>query len=187
MDQDPSTIREQIAQTREEMGDTVEALGHKADVPARAKERVAETVDTMKENVSGSVGTMKEKITGATPDMPDRGQVTGQARRAVGIAQENPLGLAIGSVALGFLAGMLIPESRAEHERLGPIADQVKDQARQTGQEALERGRQVAQETAQAAAQTARESGQEQAEGLRESAQQSAQEGARYTRESVNR
>jgi gas vesicle protein len=176
MGQDPSTIRREIEQTREEMGDTVDALGYKADVKSRAKE-----------NVQDKVGSMKEKIVGATDRVseatPDSGEVKQQAKRAVGIAQENPLGLAVGSLAIGFLAGMLIPESRMEHEKIGPMADQVKDQVRETGQEALDRGKQVAQEAAHAAKDTAQESGQQQAQELRGSAQQSAEESARSSRE----
>ena len=38
MGKGPGEIREEIEQTREEMGDTVEALGYKADVKTRAKE-----------------------------------------------------------------------------------------------------------------------------------------------------
>jgi gas vesicle protein len=180
MGQDPRTIRREIEQTREEMGDTVDALGYKADVKSRAKE-----------NVQDKVGSVKEKIVGATDRVseatPDTGDMKHQAKRAVGIAQENPLGLAIGSVAVGFLAGMLIPESRMEHEKLGPMADQVKDQMRETGQEALDRGKQVAQDAAQAAKDTAQESGQEQAEELKQSAQQSAEETGRYSREQARR
>jgi gas vesicle protein len=175
MGQDPNAIREQIEQTRDEMGDTFDALAYKADVKARAKE-----------NVHGKVDSMKEMITGATDkvsDMtPDGDQVRGQAKRAVGIAQENPLGLAIGAVAVGFLAGMLIPESRVEHEKLGPMPDHVKDQIRETGQEALEHGKQVAQETVQAAKDTAQESAGEHAGELKDSAQESV----RYTKEQVS-
>ena len=40
----------------------------------------------------------------------------------------------------GFLVGMLIPSTRLEDERLGEMADYVKDKARETGQEALEEG-----------------------------------------------
>ena len=40
MGQDPETIRADIEQTRAEMGDTVDALGYKADVKSRAKERI---------------------------------------------------------------------------------------------------------------------------------------------------
>jgi hypothetical protein len=46
----------------------------------------------------------------------------------------DPLGLAIGALAAGFLAGMLVPSTRTEDERVGPVADRVKDKARQVGQ-----------------------------------------------------
>jgi hypothetical protein len=98
------------------------------------------------------------------------------AKQAVGMAQENPLGLAVGAIAVGFLAGLAVPSTKVEDERIGPMADQVKEQMRETGQEALERGRQVAQDAAQSAAETARESGQEHGRELASSAQQSAQE-----------
>src|SRR3712207_9560672 len=95
---------------------------------------------------------------------PSTGEVKQGAQQAVSVAQENPLGLAIGAVAAGFIAGMLIPSTRVEDEKIGPMADQVKDQVKETGQEALERGKQVAQEAAQSAQETAKESGQQQAQ-----------------------
>ena len=105
---------------------------------------------------------MKEKIAGVGTDHRSRRVDLRHARptatrsrarpsKAVGIAQENPLGLAVGAVAVGFLAGMLIPESRMEHEKLGPMADEVKQQVRDTGQEALEHGKQVAQDAMEGA------------------------------------
>ena len=95
-------------------------------------------------------------------------------RKAAGVAQENPLGLAVGGSRSGFLAGMLVPSSRVEDEKLGPMADKVKDQAKETGQEALERDKQVAQSAAQSAADTVSEEGQKHGEQLAESAKQSA-------------
>ena len=156
MGQDPDRIREEIVQTRLEMGETVDALGYKADVKARAKDRV--------------VG-VKDRVVGATPDT---GDVKQQARRAKSVAEENPLGLAVGAVAVGFLAGMLIPSTRIEDEKLGTISDDVIERAKETGQEALERGKQVAQD----AAATAQESGREQAEELKTTAQDHAHEAA---------
>ena len=148
MGEDPDRIREEIVQTRLEMGETVDALGYRADVKSRAKDRV--------------VG-VKDRVVGATPDT---GDVKRQARRAKSVAEENPLGLAVGAVAVGFLAGMLIPSTRVEDERMGSLSDDVIERAKETGQEALERGKQVAQD----AAETAKESGREHAEGLKESA-----------------
>jgi hypothetical protein len=45
---DATKIREDIQETRQKLGDTVEALAHKADVPARAKEKAHEVLDTTK-------------------------------------------------------------------------------------------------------------------------------------------
>jgi gas vesicle protein len=160
MGQDTGQIREEIEETRTRMGDTVEALGYKADVPSRAKE-----------SVSGKVDSVKSKFTGATPDT---GQVKDGAKQAVGVAQQNPIGLAVGAAAVGFVAGMVVPSTKLEDEKLGPMADQVKETAKETGQEAVERGKQVAQQAAASAQETVKESGQQQAEELRSSTQDKA-------------
>jgi gas vesicle protein len=113
---------------------------------------------------------------------PSGGQVKQQAKRAAGLAQENPLGLAIGAAAVGFLAGLAVPSTRVENERLGPMADQVKDKVKETGQEALDRGKQVAQEVASSAADTAKEQTQEHGQDLAQSVTQNAQDLSAQTR-----
>jgi hypothetical protein len=186
MGQDPDAIREEIEQTRSEMTETVEAIGYKADVPSRAKEKLSEKVDDVKSKVSDTASRAKEAVTGAasraggavSDATPNGGEVKQSASRAVGLAQENPLGLAIGAVAIGFLVGLAVPSTRVEDERLGPVADQVKGKVKETGQEALERGRQVAQEATQSAVQTAKEHGQD----LAQSAKQNAQEAGSQAR-----
>ena len=167
MGEDPNAIRDEIADTRERMGDTIDALGYKADVKSRAKDNVSGKVDSVKERL----GIAGQKASDATPDAE---QVKGQVRMAAGVAQENPLGLAVGAAAVGFLAGLLVPSSRVEDEKLGPMADRVKEQAKETGQEALERGKQVAQSAAQSAADTVSEEGQKHGEQLADSAKESA-------------
>jgi gas vesicle protein len=189
--EEPDRIRAEIDQTREEMSETVDALGYKADVKTRAKESLQDKRDSAKESIVGATQSVKDKLVGAGETVgdrvgsagstvsdrtPDAEQVKYQARRAVGVAQSNPLGLAIGSVAVGFIAGMLIPTTRVEDEKIGPVADDVKDRARQTGQEALEHGKQVAQEATQSAQETVKERGQEHAEQVRDSAQEHAQD-----------
>lgn len=153
MGQDPHEIRQEIEETRMEMGDTVEALGHKTDVTGRAKDAVSDRVESVRSKVSGST--------------PDGRQVKHGARRAAGMAQENPLGLAVGAVAVGFVAGMMVPSTRIEDERIGPMADQLKEKARETGQEAVERGKDVAQQAAESARETAQEAGRQQTEEMR--------------------
>ena len=169
MGQDPREIRQGIEETRERMGDTVEALGHKTDVTGRTKEAISGRMESVKDKVSGVGSTISEST-------PDGGDVKDGARKAAGIAQENPLGLALGAVALGFVGGLLIPSTRVEDEKLGPMADQVKDKARETGEELVERGKDLAQQTAESAKETAQEAGREHAEGLKGSAQQKVEE-----------
>ena len=151
------------------MGNTVEALAHKADVKSRMKESISDKTERFRNQMSGTTS----RISDATPD---RERVSEGAQQAVGIAQENPIGLAIGGVAAGFLAGMLLPTTKIEDERVGPVADQVKDKAKETGQEALERGKEVATQVAEQASETAKEAGQQHAEELKTSAQEKAQQ-----------
>jgi ElaB/YqjD/DUF883 family membrane-anchored ribosome-binding protein len=155
MGQDPDQIRNDIEETRARMGDTAEALGHKADVPGRAREAISGKVDSVKSTFTGA----KDSASDSTPSGQD---VKQGAQQAVGIAKENPLGLAIGATAVGFVAGLLIPSTKVEDERIGPMADQVKEQAKEKGQEAMERGKHVAEQ----AAETVKEEGQKQAQEM---------------------
>jgi ElaB/YqjD/DUF883 family membrane-anchored ribosome-binding protein len=155
MGQDPDQIRNDIEETRARMGDTAEALGHKADVPGRAREAISGKVDSVKSTFTGA----KDSVSDSTPSGQD---VKQGAQQAVGIAKENPLGLAIGATAVGFVAGLLIPSTKVEDERIGPMADQVKEQAKEKGQEAMERGKHVAEQ----AAETVKEEGQQQAQEM---------------------
>jgi gas vesicle protein len=162
MGQEPETIRREIEQQRDEMSETVDALGYKADVKTRTKEAISDRKDALVSKVSGNT--------------PNSGDVKQGTKRAAGVAQENPLGLAIGAAAVGFVAGMLIPSTSVEDEKVGPLADQVKEKAKETGQEAMERGKQVAEEAAESAKSTVQESGQQHAEELRQSAADKAGE-----------
>ena len=200
MGEDPDRIRREIEATRDQMSETVDAIGYKADVPARAKESIAEKRDSAKETIMGATESVRSSILGAKDQVTDRvsdatgrvsdatpstGQLKQTARRGAGLAQENPLGLAIGSVAIGFLAGLLVPSTRIEDERLGELSDDVIDRVKETGQEALERGKQVAQEAAQSAQETVKERGQQEGQGLASSAQSQAQDAASSARSNL--
>ncbi|HEX5224399.1 MAG TPA: hypothetical protein VFW29_04650 [Solirubrobacteraceae bacterium] len=160
------------------MGETVDALGYKADVPARAKDSVSDKVDSLKSKLTGAGAHLADAA-------PDANDVKDGAQQAVGIVQENPLGLAVGAAALGFLAGIMVPSTKIEDERLGPVADQVKQQARDTGQEALEHGRQIAQETAETATAKAQEALSEVKENAQDSAEAHAQDLSESAKESA--
>ena len=162
MAQTSDELRGEIEQTRERMGDTADALAYKADVPARAKDWLGEKKDAL-------VG----KVGEASPGTGDAKQA---ASRAVRSAERNPLGLALGGAAAGFIAGLLVPSTRVEDEKLGPVSDEVKSTAAEVGREAVERGTAVAQEAGQTALETAKERGREQGEEMTTSLQEKAQE-----------
>ena len=184
MGETPDQIRQDIEQTREHMGETIEAIGYRADVKTRMKDSISDKKDVVTSAVSGAkdkvvsavAGSAETVGTAVTDVVPDRETLAASTKKGLGIAQENPIGLTIGGAALGFVAGLLIPSTRAEDERVGKLGDQVRESALEAGQEALEHGKNVAQDTLEAARDAAgeatREHGQEMAESLRESAQQ---------------
>ena len=103
MGEDTRAIEGQIEDTRERMGDTVAALSYKADVPGRMKDSVSDKKDT----VTGKLSSAKDAVMGSAGDAASGAQ--DGSKRVIGIAQENPLGLAIGAAAAGFVVGSLLP------------------------------------------------------------------------------
>ena len=183
MGEDPRDVERRIEDTRERMGETVDALSAKADVPAR----VRGYMDEKKEAVTSRMSGAKDRVSAAAETAADGSGAAAEhaseaARRGAGIARENPLGLAVGSVAAGFLIGMLLPQTRMEEERIGPIADEVKGQAREVGREAIEHGKHVARDAAEAAADAAKQTGQEHTSELEESLRDSARHAAEHVR-----
>jgi hypothetical protein len=89
----PDAIRSDIEQTREELGDTVEALAAKTDVKARVHERVEETKATAKEKISG--------VTDKAPDSAQSGAAT-----VIEKVRANPVPLVAGAaLVLAFIIG----------------------------------------------------------------------------------
>jgi Protein of unknown function (DUF3618) len=174
MGETPDEIRSEIERTRERMGDTVEALGYKADVKSRVKESVGNRKDALVDKVSDGrdavVGGADSLVSRVGGIVPDGEQVKGGAAK-VGVSKENPLGLTIAGAALGFIVGTLLPKTNVENQKLGEMSDQMTDKVKEAGQEALERGRSVAQDAMGAATDAAQQSGRQQAEEMSSSLQ----------------
>ena len=178
MGKDSREIRQKIEETRERMADTIEALGYKADVPARVKDNLSERLETVKgvigdavasakgalgetvagakESLGGTISDTKHALGDAKESLGDStaGNLAG-AKRAIGFAAENPIGLVLGALAIGFLTGLLIPVSDLERERLGPLRDNLIERAKGATSELVEHGKGVLHETAHAAVQSA--------------------------------
>lgn len=111
-DKTPDQIREEIEQTRAELGDTVEALGAKTDVKGRADAKVEEIKGNVRESVQDAKANAKAKLpggggngSGPQPGSPQE-KVQAAGQQAVATAKSNPLPLAVaGALLLGFLIG----------------------------------------------------------------------------------
>jgi gas vesicle protein len=166
MGQDPSDIRAEIEETRSRVGDEVDALSYKTDVSAR----VGDYVDEKKQAVKDKVSDAKDAVTGTASKAIPSGERVGRMKDT---AERNPLGLAVGAAAVGFVAGLVIPATRMEDERLGDMSDRVVDAAKETASDAVERGKQVADDAVETARESGKERGQELASNLQERVQES--------------
>jgi gas vesicle protein len=174
MGQDPSDIRAEIEETRARVGDEVDALSYKTDVGARVGDYVDEKKEAVASKVTGAKDAVASTASKAVPSRQQLGRVKVTAER-------NPLGLAIGGAAVGFVAGLLMPSTRVEDERLGEMSDRLMDAARETAGEAVEHGKEVAQEATQAAVETAKETGGEHGRELASDLRERTQEAGSQT------
>jgi hypothetical protein len=118
--------------------------------------------------VRGTAHDTADAVTGAVGNVSRSDTVTRlrnidaaeQTQRALTVATENPIGLALPALAIGFLTGSLLPATDVERERLGPIRDKVVEQARATTSDLVEAGKGVVAETAQSAMNSALSSAQ---------------------------
>ena len=159
MGEEPGVIRAEIEQTRERVGNEVDALSYKTDVGARTQDYIDNKKQAVKSKLTGA----KDAVTGP---LPDRGALKRGSSHMRETAESNPLGLAVGGLALGFLVGTVLPKTRVENEQIGQLSDRMMEAAKDTAGEAVERGKQVAQEAVGAAVDTAKESGRDQGEEL---------------------
>ncbi|HEY6760598.1 MAG TPA: DUF3618 domain-containing protein [Baekduia sp.] len=111
----PEQIRADIEHTREELADTAAALAEKADVKARAHDKVEETkaritgkVDEARAKVTGTADTAKAKAADATPQSVASGAQSA-AESVAGAAQARPIPTTlIASFAAGVVVGWII-------------------------------------------------------------------------------
>jgi ElaB/YqjD/DUF883 family membrane-anchored ribosome-binding protein len=96
---DPEEIRNDIEQTRDELGETAAALAEKTDVKQQAQAKVEE----LKGQATAKARELGDKAKEVAPDSAEEGMH--QAQR---IAQENPVPMALaGTFLAGFMLGRL--------------------------------------------------------------------------------
>jgi ElaB/YqjD/DUF883 family membrane-anchored ribosome-binding protein len=102
-EKDPERIREGIEQTREELGETVEALAAKTDIKAQAKRRADEGKQALRKHqqrAQEKASAARERMSNAT--LEDAKEIAGQA---VAAAERRPLPAIGGALIVGVFFG----------------------------------------------------------------------------------
>jgi cobalamin biosynthesis Mg chelatase CobN len=126
---DVAALRAEIAQTRTELGETVQALAAKADVKALAKEQVEETKAWVRAQAAEATGKVREaaqlatgKVRGAAAQATDKarhtaGQASGKVKESGALdragdagrqVRENPIPLAAVLAGLAAVVGVIL-------------------------------------------------------------------------------
>jgi gas vesicle protein len=127
---------------------------------AQARDKVKDVAGSAKEAVSNAADTVGEKAEHLKDQALDLGhqaqdkalklkrQAKSQVRRVrTGFwetMESNPLLVGAATLALGIVAGLAIPSTDVEDEWMGETRDQIVDQAKELGQEALDKGKEMA-------------------------------------------
>jgi gas vesicle protein len=140
MSNDPEQIRREIARTRTELSDNVNALGDKVNPGSIAKRQVG--------RVRGAAVSVKDAVLGNASEAADTGQrVTGNVAEAVADtptavarkAQGSPIAAGLIAFGAGLLVSSLLPASRAEQhaaqavkDTAQPLVDDLTDTVKET-------------------------------------------------------
>ncbi|HTW85788.1 MAG TPA: hypothetical protein VMD91_17085 [Candidatus Sulfotelmatobacter sp.] len=121
-------------------------------------ETVRGTIVTAMRGASGTVtSTVSDagtRVTRARDEASQRGRKMAQA------VAENPLGITLGALAIGFLVGLLIPVTEIERERVGkPVRDAATQRTHAVMENAVEAAREIVRDTLQAARSSAQAHG----------------------------
>lgn len=151
-------------------------LGRKIkDKAGEAGDAIQDAVDGAKDKISGVAHAVSDK----TSDMADSLRQEAERRRRQGrqatakvrggldeagarfkrASNEYPLGVGLGFLGLGLLAGLVIPHTDAEDEWMGESSDELADAAKEKGEELLEKGKVVATHVADKAVEEAERQG----------------------------
>ncbi len=218
-------LRQQIDESRENLGSAVGALAYKGDVKNRGKEvledkkeAVMDKVDDLKSKLptSGSDGegglgdTVKDKLpdAGAIKDKlpdpsaikdklpdgasdaaakiadktPSTQDVKDKAHSATSSAAEHPLAVAAGAAAAGLAAGLAVPETELERQKLKPHAQQARADATNRVQDTVQQVKSGAQDAAGSVTDAIKEQSQQQGGKIGEVAEKAADK----TQEKIN-
>jgi ElaB/YqjD/DUF883 family membrane-anchored ribosome-binding protein len=117
-------------------GGAKEAAHHVGEMASNAASAVSEKISSVSEKVGG----MSEKVGGMAQRASQAAKkgATSTADWFTTTLEQNPLALAIGTLALGMVAGILIPASEKEEETVGKLGEKAAEAALEKTSEAVQ-------------------------------------------------
>jgi ElaB/YqjD/DUF883 family membrane-anchored ribosome-binding protein len=162
------------------VGEPVEGMTDEASSTfGQLKDKAAAAKNQMKEKLTGFSDTARDKIQSAKERASEFGsrvrdrageigtqvqdrtrEVYGQTRdRVAQTADEHPIELGLGCLAVGVLIGLALPTPEPVNRIAGPTVDKLRNRTRETGRDVFEKGKRVVQAATNAAKQEAQSQG----------------------------
>ena len=146
-----TSAKEGIQSAKETLTDKVSAAGEQMQEKGRRiRQRASQGARTLGRKVAQG----KDQLARSA----QRGYEIGRAK-FIETSQAHPLSVGLGFLAAGVLIGLALPPSHKEDQWVGEAADRMKERAKETGEDLVQRGKHVATAAAEAAKKTASEEG----------------------------
>jgi len=125
-----------------------------------------EPFERVSDELAREVTSIRDRVNSAIPTRNDFRNLAGTIVAAI---KQNPIGVLLGAVAVGFLVGSLLPSTPVEDERLGALKGTLQARTQTMGAQAVEHGKAIIRDTLEAAQQSAQQHGADFAEEVRAS------------------
>jgi ElaB/YqjD/DUF883 family membrane-anchored ribosome-binding protein len=158
---DPANGMDRVkAGASERMGDVREAADRGREKASEAADRARDAAERVQDRAHDAADRTRQQASELADRVEDAWHDAGHRARRAGsevrhLGEENPLAAGAVALALGFAAGMLVPETSREHRMMGPARDRMVNRAQEAASDTMEKVGRVAEKTAEEARETA--------------------------------